>query len=96
MTKKEPQPQPVKSVEEMILDYKLDKYTAIPLASFWAKELRRREENRHLTNTEILELALRDVLGGTVDWKNVRKSMTAAPAVEAEPAAPSAGKKSKE
>lgn len=63
----------VKSLEELILDYLPSKYTAIPLASLWAKELRRREENRHLTATEILELALGDVLGGKVDWKDAKK-----------------------
>jgi hypothetical protein len=60
------------------LDYQLDKYSAIPLASIWAKELRRKEENRHMTANEILELALRDVLGGQVDWKSMKKALAAA------------------
>ncbi|MBI5239703.1 MAG: hypothetical protein HY926_04465 [Elusimicrobia bacterium] len=99
MTKKEPKPQPqaVKSVEEMVLDYKLDKYAAIPLAALWAKELHRREENRHMTAMEVLEKALHDVMSGEVDWKSVRKSLTASAA--AEPgileAAEGAAKKSK-
>ena len=78
MTKKEPQPQAEKSVEEMILNYQLDKYSAIPLAALWAKELHRREENRHLTANEVLEKALHDVLSGTVDWKNARKLLSPA------------------
>ncbi len=91
MTKKEPksQPQADKSVEELILDYKLDKYSAIPLAAFWAKELHRREENRHLTAMEVLEKALHDVLSGVVDWKNARKAVAALPAAVAD-AGPSA------
>jgi hypothetical protein len=82
MTKKEPksQPQVDKSVEEMILNYQLDKYSAIPLAALWAKELHRREENRHLTAMEVLEKALHDVLSGAVDWKNARKAISALPA----------------
>jgi hypothetical protein len=80
MTKKEPKPQPQadKSVEEMILNYQLDKYSAIPLAALWAKELHRREENRHLTANEVLEKALHDVLSGAVDWKNARKLLSPA------------------
>lgn len=63
-----------KSVEELILNYSVGKYSAIPLTALWAKELRRREEFRHLTGNEILEMALHDVLGGTVDWKDLKKA----------------------
>ena len=79
MSKKEakPQPEAAKSTEELILNYQLDKYSAIPLAAIWAKELRRKEENRHLTANEILEQALRDVLSGDVDWKTIKKLMSA-------------------
>jgi hypothetical protein len=82
MTKKEPktEPQAQKSVEEMILNYQLDKYSAIPLAALWAKELHRREENRHLTSMEVLEKALQAVLSGEIDWKNARKAIAALPA----------------
>ena len=79
MSKKDadtPLPTP-KPIEEMILDCQHDKYSAIPLAAVWAKELRRREENRHLTANEILEQALRDVLSGDVDWKTIKKLMSA-------------------
>ena len=63
-----------KSLEEMILNFPKGKYSAIPLASLWAKELRKREENRHLTSSEILDLALKDVLSGSVDWKHLKKA----------------------
>ncbi|MFA6003133.1 MAG: hypothetical protein WC881_03605 [Elusimicrobiota bacterium] len=78
MSKKEvkPQPETVKSIEEIILNYQPDKYSAIPLAALWAKELRRKEENRHLTVNDILEMALRDVLTGSVDWKNIKKQLS--------------------
>ena len=100
MTKKDPksQPEEKKTVEELILNYQLDKYSAIPLAALWAKELHRREENRHLTAMEVLEKALHDVLSGTVDWKNARKSIAALPAVAVtagDPAAADGAKKSK-
>jgi hypothetical protein len=67
----------VKSLDEMILNYGTGKYSAIPLTAYWAKELRRREENRHLTPTELLETALSDVLSGKVDWKDVKKVIAA-------------------
>ncbi len=67
-------PQEPKPIEEMILNYQGEKYLAIPLAALWAKVLRRKEENRHLTQNEVLELALREILSGAVDWKEVQKS----------------------
>jgi len=67
-----------KTVDEMILNYPNGKYSAIPLAALWAKVLRKKEENRHLTPAELLDLALKDVLSGGVDWKDVKKAMTAA------------------
>lgn len=87
MSKKEnaekEQPKPPKSVEEMILNFQGGKYTAIPLAAQWAKVLRRKEENRHLTSNEILDLALREVLSGEVDWKDLKKAVVATAASEA-------------
>ena|SRR6266550_4128105 len=78
MTKKEStakvEPKAPKSLEEMILNYPLGKYSAIPLASLWAKILRRKEEHRHLTSNEILDVALRDVLSGDIDWKDIKKA----------------------
>lgn len=73
-------PQEAKGLEEMILNYPGGKYSAIPLAAQWAKLLRRREENRHLTSNEILDLALRDVLGGQIDWKDLKKAIAEAAA----------------
>lgn len=81
MSKKEKNEQEApqtKGVEELILNYPNGKYSAIPLAALWAKVLRKKEENRHLTPAELLDLALKDVLGGTIDWKDVKKAMAAA------------------
>ncbi len=75
-------PEMPKSTEELILNYQKDKYAVIPLASVWAKELRRKEENRHLTANEILDLALREVLDGTVDWKTVKKALASSAKAE--------------
>lgn len=68
-----------KPLEEMILNFPNGKYSAIPLAAMWAKVLRRREEHRHLTANDILDLALKDVLSGEVDWKDVKKASAALP-----------------
>ena len=62
-----------KTTEEMILNFPRGKYSAIPMAAIWVKELKKREENRHLTPAELLDLAVRDVLGGKVDWKDLKK-----------------------
>lgn len=62
-----------KSLDELILNFSVGKYTAIPLTALYAKELRRREENRHLTGNEILEMALHEVLTGKIDWKDLKK-----------------------
>src|SRR5438876_662538 len=67
-----------KSVDELILNFNIGKYSAIPLAAMWAKILRRREEHRHLTSTEILELSLRQVLEGKIDWDDLKKAATSA------------------
>jgi len=66
-----------KTTEELMLNFGKGKYSAIPLAALWAKELKKREENRHLTPAEILDLALREVLGGKVDWKDLKKASAA-------------------
>jgi hypothetical protein len=68
----------VKTTEEMILNFPRGKYSAIPMAALWAKELKKREENRHLTPAELLDLAVREVLGGKVDWKDLKKAAAAA------------------
>ena len=70
-----------KTTEELILNFGKGKYSAIPMAALWAKELKKHEENRHLTPAELLDLALRDVLGGKVDWKDLKKVSAA---IEAE------------
>jgi hypothetical protein len=67
-----------KTTEELILNFGKGKYSAIPMAALWAKELKRREENRHLTPAELLDLALREVLAGQVDWKDLKKVATTA------------------
>ena len=68
----------VKTTEELILNFGAGKYSAIPMAALWAKEIKKREENRHLTPAELLDLALREVLGGKVDWKDLKKAAAAA------------------
>lgn len=73
-----------KTTEELMLDFGAGKYSAIPMAAHWARELKKREENRHLTPAELLDLALREVLSGHVDWKDLKKAASKAEPVEAE------------
>ncbi|MFH1724111.1 MAG: hypothetical protein ABII00_05750 [Elusimicrobiota bacterium] len=69
------------TLEQMILDKTSGKYQVIEIISFWAKQLRTQEEHRHLTQAEILELAMSDVLGGKVSEDELRKKLAvAAPA----------------
>lgn len=60
-----------KSVEQLILDRKVGKYGVVPIISYWAKELRKMEIHRHLSQNEILELAMSEVLGGKVSEKDL-------------------------
>lgn len=73
-----------KTTEELMLNFGKGKYTAIPMAALWAKEIKRREENRHLTPAEILDLALREVLSGKVDWKDLKKIASSGGSAEPE------------
>ena len=68
----------VKTTEELVLNFGKGKYSTIPLAALWAKEIKKHEENRHLTPAEILDLAMRDVLSGKVGWKDLKKVLVAA------------------
>ncbi|MEK7382898.1 MAG: hypothetical protein AAB262_06385 [Elusimicrobiota bacterium] len=68
----------VKTTEELMLNFGKGKYSVIPLAALWAKELKKHEVNRHLTPAEILDAALRDVLTGKVGWKDLEKVSAAA------------------
>ncbi|MBI5882548.1 MAG: hypothetical protein HZB91_05530 [Elusimicrobia bacterium] len=62
-------------LDELVLNHKTGKYSAIPLISMWAKELRKREDLRHLTPNEILELSMTQVLNGTVGWGDLKKAL---------------------
>lgn len=67
------------SVDQLVLDKKEGKYRVVELAAFWAKTLRGKEEHRHLTQNEVLELALQQVLSGAVSEKEIEKAKLAAP-----------------
>ncbi len=84
---------PAKSLDEMILNYGESKYIAIPLIAQWAKIVRKREENRHLTPVELLDLAMKDVLSGEVGWATVEKAL--ANGAGDAPEKPAAGKSEK-
>lgn len=78
-------------LEQLVLDRKIGKYGLVAVISAWSKELRKMEEHRHLTQMEVLELAMTEVLSGKVSEKDVAKHMAAA-AAEA-PAGDEKGKK---
>ena len=69
---------PVKSLEHLMLDQTHGKHALVPLAAQWALELRRREEYRHLTQQEILDLSLFELLSGKVAPDVVRAASEAA------------------
>ncbi len=68
-----------KTLEELILNRTHGKYQVVELISFHAKHLRQLEEFRHLTQTEVLELAMREVLSGTVSEEELLKKLIATP-----------------
>ena len=77
--KKPQSEQPERPLEELILNRSYGKYQVVELISFHAKCLRGQEELRHLTQTEILERAMRDVLSGAVSEEELAKQVLAAP-----------------
>jgi hypothetical protein len=68
------------SLSQLVLDRKVGKYKMIERISYWAKELRKQEEHRHLTQTEILELAMSEVLSGKVNEEDLDKKIKLAAA----------------
>ncbi|MBI3549854.1 MAG: hypothetical protein HY078_12520 [Elusimicrobia bacterium] len=84
---------PEKVLEQLILDRSHGKYALVPMASVWALELRRQEEHRHLTQIEILDMALRDLLTGKVSAEQVEKAAAAAAVIAARAAADTKEKK---
>jgi len=69
-----------KPLEELILNKTHGKYQVVELISFRAKWLRSQEDHRHLTQTEVLELAMREVLSGAISEEDLMKQLLAAPA----------------
>ncbi|MFA6583990.1 MAG: hypothetical protein WCS77_06805 [Elusimicrobiaceae bacterium] len=78
----------VVQIEQKIMDYNQDKYDLIVLGSMWAREIRRREEFRHKPNSEVIDLALSDVLSGKITrdsiLENYRKHLLARQQANAE------------
>ena len=66
---------PDQRLSKLVLDRKFGKYEIVDRISHWAKELRRMEEHRHLTQTEILELAMSEVLSGKVSEDMLEKEL---------------------
>ena len=92
---KDPQPAVAANLDQLILDRKEGKYGSVALISFRAKELRKLEENRNLTQTDLLERAICDVLGGKVSLDELEKQMLRGAAGAGEPEAKPAAEKPK-
>ncbi|MDE2291978.1 MAG: hypothetical protein KGL53_07840 [Elusimicrobia bacterium] len=73
------------SLEQLVLDKREGKYRVVELVSYWAKSLRQKEEHRHLTQNELLEEALEQVLSGKVAEKDVEKAKETSPINDAPP-----------
>ncbi|MFA6029511.1 MAG: hypothetical protein WC969_06645 [Elusimicrobiota bacterium] len=67
------------SLEQLVLDRRDGKYEIVAPISYYAKELRKLEEHRHLTQTDLLERAMHDVLAGKVSMKDLEKRMRECP-----------------
>lgn len=83
-------------LEQLVLDKAKEKYLLVPLAAEWAKELKKSEEFRHMTQNEILDKSLEDVISGAITWEKLEKAQkesNGAAEAEAEAEAP---KKKKE
>ncbi|MEK9144061.1 MAG: hypothetical protein AAB339_00455 [Elusimicrobiota bacterium] len=76
---KAPETPVTQSLEQMVLDKRSGKYEVVARIAFWAKELRKLEEHRHLTQNDLLERAMEDVLGGKVSEKELIKRIAEAP-----------------
>ncbi len=76
---KAPETPAMKNLEQMVLDKRSGKYEVVARIAFWAKELRKLEEHRHLTQNDLLERAMEDVLGGRVSEGELIKRIAEAP-----------------
>ena len=69
--------------DEEITNYTDDKYSAVVLASIWAtKVLKRKEEFKHRPDTELIKIALDDILSGRVSEQTVLKESKASIAAQ--------------
>jgi len=81
------------SLDQLILDKAKEKYLIVPLAAEWAKELKKSEEFRHMTQNEILDKSLVDVITGKVTWEKLKKAAAAKLELAGEEEAPKKTKK---
>lgn len=87
------EPKVEKPLAQLILNQTHSKYAIVELASAHASELHRREENRHLTQVELLDLALTEVLTNKVSPEEIKEKAAAAALVAAAQAANTKEKK---
>lgn len=61
------------SLQELILNTPIEKYKLIPVVIRWIKELEEKEENKSLSRSQLLDLALKDILSDKVSIETVKK-----------------------
>jgi hypothetical protein len=62
---------PETPLADLILDCKQDKYRVVSLATRWAIEVQKREENAGLQPEVLVSLALKDILAGKVTMEEI-------------------------
>jgi DNA-directed RNA polymerase subunit K/omega len=89
-----PTANPDAPLSQLILDCKQDKYRMVSLATRWAIEVQKREENGGVQPEELVSMALKEILSGKISMeevealppapKLVRKAEAAVPVISEE------------
>ncbi|MCG2725860.1 MAG: hypothetical protein L6420_06330 [Elusimicrobia bacterium] len=70
------------SIEKLICDYDGSKYEVTMLAMKWARHIKKLEEYKSLPMADIIEVAIRDILGGKISSDEVFKAVSKDAAIE--------------
>lgn len=65
------------SLEQRITDCEGSKYDTVVMVSNWAKHLKKQEEFREKTTSEVIDAALEQVLSGRVSWQEIADTVKA-------------------
>ena len=73
MANKKQQENNNKSLQELISDTKFNKYRLVSLATRWIEEIKHKEEYKYCSSTELIEIALKDIITGKVTPEEIEK-----------------------